>query len=191
VSQTVKGTSLELTVELVRLRHGPTGIAELRAALPADVRGELPEDLRVLPAMAYAFRTWAEVLLAAEELYGRPISIARESARNGYRRLLKTTYARWVRDGEPLESIRRLPHLWEQVTKGLGKYEVIDGDPGTLVVRLQLEVEPRYRQITEERCAGVVEAMGEAAGGKVRVRRVVDGAHTNLDVQLRGNTIAG
>ena len=41
------------------------------------------------------------------------------------------------------------------------EYGVIDGDPGTLTVRVKLDVDPRYRTLTEERCAGVI-------GGKRR-----------------------
>ena len=187
--QTVKGTSLELTIELVRKRHGEEGIHELREALPSDVKETLAEDLRVLPTTPYPFRTWAEVLLAAEERFGRPMSIARESARVGYRTLLVTTYANWVRKGQPLESVRRLPLLWEQVTKGLGTYEVVERDAQSVIIRLRLDVDPRYRAITEERCAGVVEAMVEASGGRARVRLVREADHTDLDVTLRGSTI--
>lgn len=187
--QTVKGTSLELTVELVRRRHGEAGIAELVAALPGDVRASLPGDLRVLPTEQYPFRTWAEVLLAAEALFGKPLSIARESARSGYRTLLVTTYANWVRPGAPLDSVRRLPLLWDQVTKGLGVYEVLERDAASVVVRLRLAVDPRYRAITEERCAGVIEAMIEAAGGRGRVRLVREPDHSDLEVTVRGASI--
>lgn len=188
--QSVKGTSLELTIELVRRRHGDEGIRELHRALPEDVRDELPPDLRVLPTNPYPFRTWAEVLLAAESLLGKPLSIARESARSGYRTLLSSTYANWVRRGEPLESVRRLPLLWDQVTKGLGTYEVIERGPQSVAVRLRLAVEPAYRAITEERCAGVVEAMIEAAGARGQVRIVRSPEHTDLEVTVRGASAA-
>lgn len=189
--QTVKGTSLQLTIDLVHQRHGDDGIAQLWAAMPEDVQEELRSDLVVLPATKYSFRAWAELLLAAEDLFGTPISIARESARVGYRRLLSTTYAHWVRPGEPRESVARLPHLWDQVTVGLGTYEVLGELDGPLVIRLRLAVEPRYRAITEERCAGVVEAMAEAAGGRAKVRLDRQPAHTDLAISLRGPTLAG
>lgn len=189
--QTVKGTSLQLTIDLVRQRHGDAGIATLWRALPEDVRAVLPPDLVVLPATSYSFRAWAELLLAAETHFGTPISIARESARSGYRRLLASTYARWVRRGDALESIKRLPHLWDQVTRGLGTYEVLESDDGPLVIRLRLAVDPRYRAITEERCAGVVEAMAEAAGGRARVRLERLESHTDLQITMRGPTLAG
>lgn len=189
--QTVKGTSLQLTIDLVRQRHGDEGVARLRAALPEDVQAELPADLAMLPAAKHSFRAWAELLLAAEDLYGTPISIARESARVGYRRLLSTTYASWVRHGEPRASVARLPHLWDQVTVGLGTYEVLGEDDGPLVIRLRLAVEPRYRAITEERCAGVVEAMAEAAGGRAKVRLDRQPDHTDLAISLRGPTLTG
>lgn len=188
--QTVKGTSLQLTIELVRQRQGDGALADLYAALPADVQAQLPRDLVLLPSIHYPFRVWGELLLAAEEKYGKPISIARESARSGYRRLLfNGTYARWVRPGDPRESIKRLPHLWDQVTTGLGVYDVIEGPESALAIRLRLAVEPRYRAITEERCAGVVEAMAEAAGGRARVRLERTDEYTDLQITLRGSSV--
>lgn len=183
--QTVKGTSLQLTIDIVRKRHGDEAVARLREALPGDVCDALPDDLVILPAAKYEFRVWAELLLAAEELFGKPISIARESARTGYRGLLAGTYASWVRHGQPRESVARLTYLWEQVTTGLGTYEAIDEPGEPLIIRVRLTVDPRYREITEERCAGVVEAMAEAAGGRARVRREVHPDHTDLVIRVR------
>ncbi len=169
--QTVKGTSLQLTVDLVRDRHGESGIARLVEHLREDVRAALPGDLRVLPSQSIPFEVWAEVLLTAEQLFGAPRSIARDSSRFGYRRLLQTTYANWVKHGQPIESVKRMPLLWEQVTKGLGEYEVFErGDD--LVVRVKLNVPPRYRALTEERVLGTIEAMLEATGATFQTRLV-------------------
>lgn len=182
-NKTVKGTSLLLTLDLVRERHGDAGLRSVLDALPHELRGQLPAQ--ILPSQQFPFHLWAEVLLTAEHLFGHPLSIARESARKGYRKLFQTTYANWVRRGEPLEALRLMPRLWEQVTKGLGEYEVADAEDG-LVVTVRLHVEERYRVVTEERVAGTLEAMIGACGGVGTVRVVRRRMKTDMHVVLRG-----
>jgi hypothetical protein len=189
-AQQVKGTSLNLTLDLVREREGDDAILMLVLGLPERVRKELPEDLVILPNEMVSFEAWAEVLVTAEALFGRERSIARESARRGYRQLFKTTYKRWVREGDPCEAIRRLPSLWEQVTKGIGTYEVEDLGPDEQVVHIVLAIEQRYHGVTIERAAGTLEAMIEAcaARGTVETKRVVAGADLRVRIDRRRRT---
>jgi hypothetical protein len=158
----VKGTSLAVTIDLVRER-GAEAIARLAEALPPDVRAALPEDLRPLATERYPFRVWAEVLLAAEALYGDPQSIVRESSRRGYRKLFRTMYRTWVKDGDLAESLRGMPRFFGQVTGGIGTLAIEERPHGPVLV-LALSVDPRYREIGEERLAGCLEALLEAAG---------------------------
>jgi hypothetical protein len=160
----IKGTSISLTLDLVRERAGEEGIALLVERLPPPVRQMLPEDMRPLATELFPFEAWAEILIAAEALFGHPRSIVRESSRRGYKKLLATTYRMWVKEGDPIETVRRIPRLWQQVTTGIGTLAVEDRPDG-LVVLLDLEVDVRYRGVTEERVAGTIEAMIEAAGG--------------------------
>lgn len=167
--RTIKGSSVSITVERVRKLHGEAGLARLVEALPSDVRGELPADMRFLPASTWSFELWAELLLSADQLFGK---FARASSRDGYRQLLRTAYKNWVRPGDAEASVRRLPYLWEQVTKGLGHYEVIDRN-GNIVIRVTLhDVPDRYRDVVEERVAGTVEAMIAASGRRGTVKRL-------------------
>ncbi len=141
-------------------------------ALPPRVREQLPANLHFLPSSTWPFEVWAELLLAAETLFG---DFARASSREGYKELLRTVYKNWVRPGDAAESVRQLPHLWEQVTKGLGEYAVEDrGSDIVIQVRL-LGVDERYREITEERVAGTIEAMIAASGRRGTVRRAPAG----------------
>jgi len=166
--RTIKGSSVNLTIERVRKRYGDVGLEKLVAAVPANVREQLPSDLRFLPSSLWSFELWAELLLAADELFG---DFARASSREGYGALLRTAYKNWVRPGDAVASVRRLPHLWEQVTKGLGDYEVIERE-NDVVIRVTLrDVDDRYREVTEERVAGTIEAMIAASGRRGTVKR--------------------
>lgn len=185
ITPKIKGTSILLTLDLVRELHGKEGVDAVLARLPEHIRKLLPTDAHVLPSVQYDFEAWAEVLLAAEELYGTPWSIARSSSRVGYRKLLKTTYANWPRPGEPLESIRRMPRLWEQVTKGLGEYEIVEcASPREIKVLVTLHIASIYRTITEERVAGTLEAMIEASGahGTVQLTRTANRAEYHITI---------
>jgi len=184
-TKTVKGTSLLLTLDLVRERHGEDGLRAVFEALPREIRDQLPAQ--ILPSQPFPFAVWAELLLTAEHLYGASQSIARESARKGYRRLFQTTYANWVRKGHPVEAVHLMPRLWDQVTKGLGEYEVEDSPEGPIVT-VRLHVEERYRVITEERVAGALEAMVAACGAVGLVRIVRRRLKTEMLVVLPSGT---
>jgi hypothetical protein len=157
-----------MTIDRVRKRYGDGGVAQLLEALPAAVRDQLPENLHFLPSSTWSFEVWAELLVAAEELFG---DFARASSREGYRELLRTAYKNWVRPGDAVASVRRLPHLWEQVTKGLGEYQVEDRG-SDILIRVKLNgIDERYRDVTEERVAGTIEAMIAASGRRGYVTR--------------------
>ncbi len=180
---TIKGTSIQLTLELVRKRHGDDGVRRVIEGLPAPVREMLPPALAFLPASTWPFELWAELLVSAEDAFG---SIARESARLGYAELLRTAYRNWVRPGDPAASIRNMPHLWRQVTSGLGDYEAVERGASELPsIRVRLHaVAPRYRTVTEERVAGTLEAMVEAAGARARVERHAGAEWTEFVIEL-------
>jgi hypothetical protein len=181
--RTIKGTSVTLTLDLVRREHGEEGLAKVVAAVPEHVREQLPVGLKFLPASTWPFEVWAELLLAAETLFGGERSFARLSAREGYEKLFRTTYKNWVRPGDPRASIRQMPHMWEQVTSGLGDYELVE-EGEHLAIRVRLRVAPRYRAITEERVAGTLEAMIHAAGGQATITRTPHTATTELTIHL-------
>lgn len=181
----IKGTSINMTVDFVRAERGEVGVAAMRSALPPAVQQALPPDLRVLPATQWSFETWAEVLLGAERLFTGVGSIARRTARQGYTALLATAYKNWVVPGDPQKSLQRMPRLWKQVTSGLGDYDVAPSDePDQVVIRLRLTVPERYRALTEERVAGTLEAMVEAASGHATVTVVPQGKLTDVVVKL-------
>jgi len=177
----IKGTSVALTLDLVRERGGEEALRELAQALPPEVRLLLPEDFRPLATQQFPFEAWGEILLAAEDLFGRTQSIVRESSRRGYRKLFQTTYRSWVKDGDPMESIRRMPRLWQQVTTGIGTLDVEERD-GHPVIVARLEMPQRYRPLAEERLCGTIEALVEAAGGSARVRCVRQGAASEFQL---------
>jgi hypothetical protein len=170
-----------MTIDRVRARYGELGLDRLLSAIPPHMRDELPPDLHFLPSATFSFELWAELLLAADGLFS---DFARASSREGYAALLRTAYKNWVRPGDAVESIKRLPHLWEQVTKGLGEYEVFERDDA-VVIRVKLNgVNDRYRRVTEERVAGTIEAMIKASGRRGTVRRVPEtNGHTEFVVR--------
>lgn len=47
----VKGTSILLTLDLVRDLHGEEGVAAVLAQMPAHIRALLPADAHVLPSV--------------------------------------------------------------------------------------------------------------------------------------------
>lgn len=156
-----KGTSIAVTLDLVRERGGERAIADLASRLPPEVREALGDDLRPIATARYPFEAWIEVLIAAEAIFGA--GFVRESSRLGYEKLLATTYRSTVVPGDAAATLRRMPRLWEQLTVGIGRVEVADRDGETVVI-VELEIPDRFKRTATERVAGLVEALVAAAG---------------------------
>ncbi len=185
--RSIKGTSLAVTLELVRERFGDEGVLAVQTRMPPKERAELPDDMRPLPSSTYAFEVWAELLLAIDAVYGQPKSLVRESSRIGYSKLLRSTYRNWVHPDDVRATLRRLPLLFEQVTRGIGTLEYVERD-GRILILGHYDVCQRYRAIVVERVAGTIEAAIEVAGGhgRVDVRGLPDVAEYAISLEGAG-----
>jgi len=174
-----KGTSISVTLDLVRERGGEEAIHELAARLPTEVRDAIGREMRPLATSLYPFDVWIEVLLAAEALFGE--AFIRESSRHGYAKLFAGTYRSSVVAGDPTATLARLPRLWAQLTDGIGTIEV---EPSGLGVHVELAIPDRYKRLAYERVAGLVEALVAATGCEVVARVSAKGRGVEIRVEV-------